>query len=136
VAAAVDEERGSAGDPAEVGAVDVFANAAQTGALAEVVGEALDIELELRRIAHEVRRLQRGLMLEQQIVHRPERVPGGGGPRGLRGALGVGVHVGERQVAPDVAHVGEVAQQVADLGLRPAAVGALEAWRSRPCRRG
>jgi hypothetical protein len=40
--------------------------------------------------------------------------------------LGAEVYVRQRQVPPDVADVGEVAQQFADLGFRPPAVRALE----------
>ena len=65
-------------------------------------------------------------MGEQEVVHGPERVLRGGRFRCLGRRLGVEVHVGEREVPPHVAHVGEVAQQFADLGFRPPAVRALE----------
>ena len=65
-------------------------------------------------------------MVEQQVVHLPERALRGGRLGGLGGELGVRVDVGERQVAPDVADVAEVGEQLADDRLGPAAVGALE----------
>ena len=65
-------------------------------------------------------------MVEQQVVHLPERALGGGGLGGLGGELGVRVHVAQRQVPPDVADVAEVAQQLADDRLGLAAVRALE----------
>lgn len=56
----------------------------------------------------------------------PEGILRGGSLRCLGSRLGAEVHVGERQVPPHVAHVGEVAQQLADLGFRPPAERALE----------
>ena len=65
-------------------------------------------------------------MSEQEVVHGPERVLRRGRLGCLGRLLGVEVHVGERQVPPHVAHVGEVAQQLADLGFRAPAERALE----------
>ena len=126
VAAPVDEEGRGAGDAAEVGALDVLGDSVGAGVLAQMVGEPLDVEPELVGVANEVRGSQRVLMLEQQVVHRPERALGGGGLGGLGGELGVGVHVAQGQVPPDVPHVGEVAQQLAHRRFRPAAVRTLE----------
>ena len=62
---------------------------------------------------------QRALVLEQQVVHLPERAL----RRRRLGRLGrqlrVRVHVGERQVPPDVAHVGEVARAARARSARP-----------------
>ena len=59
-------------------------------------------------------------------MHLPERALVGGGLGRLRGELGVGVDVVQRQVPPDVADVAELAQELADDRLRLPAVGALE----------
>ena len=90
------------------------------------VGEAVDVEAELLGVADQVVRAKRVLVLEQEVVHLPERALVGGRLGGLGGELGVRVDVVERQVPPDVADVAEVAQELADDRLRLAAVGALE----------
>ena len=126
MAPAVDEERRRAGDAAEVGAVDVLGDARGADAFAQVVGEAFDVETELLGVADQVVELERVLVLEQEVVHLPERALLGGGLGGLRGELSVGVDVVQRQVPPDVADVAEVAQELADDRLRLPAVGALE----------
>ena len=72
--------------------------------------EALGIEAELLGIADEVARAKRVLVLEEQVVHLPERALIGGGLGGLGGELGMRVDVVERQVSPDVADVTEVAR--------------------------
>jgi hypothetical protein len=76
-----------------------------------------------RQPRHRVSGLQLLFMLEQQIVHGPERalpVSGLGTQRCVR------VHVGQRQVSPDVSQVAEVGEQRPYDGLGRAAVGALE----------
>ena len=94
--------------------------------VAQVVAEALEVEAELLGVAAQVAGSQLVLVVEQQVVHLPERALGGRRLGGLGGELGVRVDVGERQVAPDVADVAEVGEQLADDRLGPAAVGALE----------
>ena len=95
--------------------------------VAQLVGEALDVEPELAaRSPSRSERTQRVLVLEQQIVHLPERALRGGRLGRLGGDLRVRMHVGERQVPPDVAHVAEVGEQLAHDGFGPAAVRALE----------
>ena len=69
---------------------------------------------------------QRVLVVQQQVVHLPERALRGRRLGRLGGELGVRVHVGQRQVAPDVADVAEVGQQLAHDRLGLAAVRALE----------
>ena len=59
-------------------------------------------------------------------MHLPEGALIGRGLGGLGGELGVGVDVVQRQVPPDVADVGEVAEQLAHDRLRLPAVGTLE----------
>ena len=56
-------------------------------------------------------------MVEQEVVHLPERALGGRGLGRLGGELRVRVDVVQRQVAPDVADVAEVGEQLADDGL-------------------
>src|SRR5204862_88995 len=53
VAAAVDEEGGRAGDVAEVGAVNILGDPGGAGVLLEIVDEAIDVEPELARVAHQ-----------------------------------------------------------------------------------
>ena len=65
-------------------------------------------------------------MVEQQVVHLPERALVGRGLARLGRELGVRVDVVQRQVPPDVAEVAEVGEQLADDRLGLAAVGALE----------
>src|SRR3712207_7528408 len=62
-------------------------------------------EAELLRVADEVGWSERVLVVEQQVVHRPERVLCGGGLGGLGSELGLGMDIVQRQVAPDVADV-------------------------------
>ena len=59
-------------------------------------------------------------------MHLPEGSLLGGGLRRFGGQQRVRVDIGERQMAPDVADVGEVAEQLAHDGFRLPAVGALE----------
>src|SRR3954451_14601556 len=78
VAAAVDEECWCSGDPAEIRALDVGGDALRSKTCVEVVGEAVHVQAEPPRIADEIRRRQCVLMSEQEVVHGPERVLGGG----------------------------------------------------------
>ena len=63
---------------------------------------------------------------EEPVVHLPERPLVAGGLRRLRGELGVGVYVVQRQVAPHVADAPVAREQLAHDGLGLTAVGALE----------
>ena len=65
-------------------------------------------------------------MVEQQVVHLPERALVGGGLGRLGGELRVRVDVVQRQVPPHVPDVAVVGQQFPDDRLGLAAVGALE----------
>ena len=103
------------------------ATRAGAGVLAQVVREPLDVEAELaRRSATRSRGRERVLVVEQQVVHLPERSLLGGRLGRLGRELRARVDVGQRQVAPDVADVAEVGEQLADDRLGPAAVRALE----------
>ena len=57
-------------------------------------------------VPHQVVGPQLVLVVEQQVVHRPERALRGRRLGGLGGELGLRVDVGQRQVPPDVADVG------------------------------
>ena len=81
----------------------------------ELVGEATDP-------------LWREIVLvgEERVIHRPEGALRIRRLDRLGGQLRAAVHVVERQVAPDVAHVADLGEQLADAALRPTAVRALE----------
>ena len=86
----------------------------------------VDVEAELLGIADQIVRAERVLVAEQEVVHLPEGPLLGGGLGRFRGELRARVDVGERQMAPDVADVAELAQKLAHDRLGPTAVGALE----------
>ena len=77
-------------------------------------------------MAHELVGLEVLLMVEEDVVHRPERSLAGRGLGGLGGELCLGVDVAQRQVPPHVVHVPELCEERAHRGLGLAAVGALE----------
>jgi hypothetical protein len=56
VAAAVDEERGCAGNYTQVGAVDILGDPGSSGLMLQIVGKPFDVELELRFAATTGRR--------------------------------------------------------------------------------
>src|SRR3954447_17524768 len=126
VPAAVDEEGRGAADAGGVGALDVPVDPTRVPAFGEVAGEPVRVQAEFARVADEVDELELVLAPEQQVVHFPERALPGGGLARLGGLAGVRVHVVERQVPPNVGEAGELAQQLANDGFGPAAVGALE----------
>ena len=74
--------------------------------LAQLAGEVLDIEAELLRVADEIGWLECVLVVEQQVVHLPERALFGGCLGCLGSELGLGMDIAQRQVAPDVAELG------------------------------
>ena len=119
VAAAVDEEGRGAGDTAEVGGVDVLGDPRGAGALAEVLTESLAVEPEVAGVADQVARLEGVLVLQEQVVHLPERVLVSGGFRGLGGELGVRVDVVQREVAPHVPDVAVAGEHVPAGRARP-----------------
>src|ERR671917_2630323 len=94
--------------------------------LAQLAGEALDTEAEPLRVADEIGWLECFLLVEQQVVHLPERALFGGCLGCLGSELGLGMDIAQRQVAPDVADVAELAQELSDERLRLSAVGAFE----------
>ncbi len=127
MAAAVDEERRRAGDAALVGADDVLADARRVHPAAQILGDAVGVEPELLGVAPHVARAQLALMVEEDVVHVPEATLCGRGFGGLRSQLRVRMHVVEREMAPDVAHVvAEGRQQLADRVLGLPAVRAFE----------
>src|SRR2546429_6607711 len=72
VAPAIDEERGRAGDVAEIRAVDVFGDATGTGVLLEIGGETVDVEAELARLVDEVGGGGGPLAVQEEGVPLPE----------------------------------------------------------------
>jgi hypothetical protein len=84
-----------------------------------VAAQPRDVESARVGVAVDVGRAELVLVVEQPVVHRPERALAAGGLGGLRGDGGPRVDVGEREVAPDVADVAAPGQQLADrrLGL-------------------
>ena len=121
----VDEERRRPRHPAEIGRFDVLGDAGVMRVPFQVVAEAIDVQPEFRGVTQQITEPKIVLARQQQVVHRPERILCGGGLGCLGGELGLRVHIGERQVAPDVADV-RVGQQIAHDGLGPPAVRALE----------
>ena len=127
MATAVYEERRGAGNVALVGALDVLGDPRGIDAAAELVPEAVDVEVELLGIADEVLRRQSVLVLEEEVVHLPVLSLRGRRLRGLRRELGARVDVRERQVAEDEAQlVTKVGDEVAQDRLGAPAEGTLE----------
>jgi hypothetical protein len=137
VALAVDEEARCPRDAAGVRAGDVVLHSLAVRASTELVPESLAVELQLRGIASEVPGRHRILVGEELVVHRPECVLRTGCVGSFRLHLSVRVHVGERQMAPDVAQVvAELPQQFADGDLGLAAVRTLVVAVFDQCDRG
>src|SRR5262249_42158620 len=127
VAAAINEEGGRAGDAALTAAGDVRADAGGEGAVAEVAGEAVDVETEEGRVGDQIGLGEGGLVREEVVVHRPEGALGCGGFGRLGGALGAGVDGRVGEVAEGEAEaVPEATLRLADDGEGVAAKGALE----------
>src|SRR5215475_5164018 len=99
---AVDEERRGPGHIGQVGGFQVFADASLPGVLAQVGGEPVGVEAERVRVPDQVPGVQGVLVVQQQVVHLPERALPGGCLGGLGRELSVRVHVGQRQVPPHV----------------------------------
>jgi hypothetical protein len=94
VAASVHEERRRAGDAAAIGTVDVSRHPAGSDVAAKVVAKSVDVETELAGVAHEISRHELVLMLEEQVVHRPERTLQSGGFGCFGGGLRVWMDIG------------------------------------------
>src|SRR5512142_2697968 len=70
---AVDEERRGPGDIGQVGGFQVLADMRPPRVLAQVGGEPLGVQAERVRVADQVAGVQRVLVVQQQVVHLPER---------------------------------------------------------------
>jgi hypothetical protein len=68
----IDKEGGGARYPAHVGALDVRRNAFAPSVVSKVLGEGVHVDTERFRIPNQILGGQRVLVLEQQVVHRPE----------------------------------------------------------------
>src|SRR4051794_25600423 len=123
---AVDEEGRGAAHGRDVGALDVPVDPGRVSSLGEVAGEPVHVQTELLGVADEVLRVELVLVLEEEVVHLPERPLFGGGLAPFGGLTGVRVDVVERQVAPDIGEVGKFAQQFPDHRFGSAAVRAFE----------
>src|SRR5213076_488775 len=110
----------------QIGAVDVVGNARGTGVRPQILGKELGVEPQLFRVADQIFRGEGVLMLEEQIVHLPEGALFRRSLGRLRRDLPMGMDVAQRQMPPDVPHVAELPQELADDGLGPAAVWTLE----------
>ena len=93
MAAVTDEEGGRGARTTRLGTRHVLAHARGVDTLLELTREALDIQVELSRVAEEVLRLQLVLMPEEDVVVLPEASLGGGRLGRLGSQLGVGVRV-------------------------------------------
>jgi len=89
VAAPVDEERGCAGHAAQVRALHVLGDPVRPHAVVQVLGEASHVEPESLGVRDQIGQPQTVLVLEQQVVHLPERALIGGGLGGLLIAVGL-----------------------------------------------
>src|SRR5919112_1646140 len=99
------EERRRGARAARLGAHDVLEHAARVDAELELAREALDVQVELARVAQEILELELVLVREEHVVVLPEASLCGGGLRRLGGQLGVLVDVAEREVAEHVAEL-------------------------------
>src|SRR5580693_5392479 len=93
---AVDEERRSPRHAGQVSGIHVLADVRHPRVLAQVGGEPVRVEAERARILHQVAGVKRVLVVEQQVVHFPERALLPGRLGGLGGQLRVRVDVGQR----------------------------------------
>ena len=123
---AVDEKARRTCDTTEVSTLNVSRNTVAPGVSPQLPCEPLDVEAELAGEVDEVLGPKLGLMVEQDVVHRPEGSLCSGGLRRFGGQLGPGVHIAQRQVPPHVAQVPEPGQQLTDDRFGLAAVWALE----------
>src|SRR6185312_5713956 len=111
MASAVDEEGGGSRHAAEVGGVDVLGHPSFVGVGTQVVLEAVRVQAQLLGVAKQIVAAQRVLVHQHQVVHSPEGPLCGGSLGGLGSQLCVGVDVGKRKMAPDVAHVAGAGEQ-------------------------
>src|SRR3954454_19029472 len=102
--------------PLRSGGLHVLGDPVRPDVPLQLVGEARHVERESAGVRHQISDRQLVLVLEQLVMHLPERALIGGGLGGQCRQLDVRVHVCERQVAPYVADVREVAEQLAPSG--------------------
>jgi hypothetical protein len=114
---AVDKERRGALHPAADAAYEVFPNPSGVGAPGKIRDELRLVQPDRGGVPDQILLVERVLVIEQRIVHRPELALR---PGRLRRALGVRVGRGEREVAENQPHPrAESALQLLDdrLGL-------------------
>src|SRR5262249_17788978 len=92
--AAVYEERGCGTHAALPAALDVLVDPLPVPLVAQLVVEALQVQLERLGVAAQILLLEMELMLEQHVVHLPELVLSAGGFRGFCGYQCVRMNLG------------------------------------------
>jgi hypothetical protein len=83
---------------------------------AQILAEPVDVQPQVCGVAHQVNRPQLPLMLQQQVVHGPERALPASGFGRLGTQCCVRVRVGQRQVPLDVSEVAEVGEKCPTTG--------------------
>src|SRR5258706_5873714 len=123
----VDEQGRRAVDAAAHAAQEILADARRVRARDEILAESREIEREGLGVREQAVVVQRRLVLEQQIVHRPEAVLRACRLGRFGGALGVRVHVAQWKVAiHETQLVARGAADVFDHRMRGAAVRTFE----------
>src|SRR5260370_12265570 len=97
---AIDKERGSTRYAGKVGGIHVLADMRGPGVLAQVGGELLGVKAERGGVPDQVTGAERVLVLEERVVHFPERALPGGRLRGFGRELRVRMDVVRRQGRP------------------------------------
>ena len=106
----VDKEAGGTRDHAHISAFHVCRDSLAPSMTSEVLGECIHIETEPFRVPDEVLGGQLILVINQQVVHRPEGSLRRRRLGCLRRQLSPRVHIVQWQMAPYVTQVAEVAQ--------------------------
>jgi hypothetical protein len=89
----------------------LLAHTLQVDVIVELGDESRQVELELRRVSLEVPLVEMGLVLQKQIVHRPELALGRRRFRGFRGRERVRVRNFLREMPKDQANIAFVPGQ-------------------------
>jgi hypothetical protein len=91
---AVDEKGGRPGHAGQVGGIHVLRDVRRPGVVPEIATESFGIQTDLLGVAGQITGGELALVVEQQVVHGPERLLRGRGLGGLGRELRVGVDVG------------------------------------------
>src|SRR6516162_8199621 len=124
---AIHKERRSRSDTAPGSAFDVLQDTLQIDVITHLVVVSLEVEPRLFGILSEALCLQMQLILEQQIMHRPELSLRTSGFGRLRGKFRVRVHLSKRKMPEYEAHtLAEMLAQDLHRGVSLTAVGTFE----------